>query len=322
MGTSYRAVGLASGIVAVVAIGSSVPVSASLLDYPPLAAQGARYLVAAALLMALARLTGARLTRPRGREWLRVAAMAATGMAGFNLCMFAALDRADPSAVAVVVGIMPVVVAVAAPLVRGDRPAASLVGAAALAVAGAGIVEGAGRASLVGLLAAGGAMAGEATFTIILGPLVDRIGAWSAACWACLTAAGLVGVAHVVVGGGGLPAPSGGELVALVYMAAVVTAIGFVAFFTAVKRLGAETAGLLSGLIPVAALGVSAALGRDELTAPKVLGVALVGAAVTLGVRLTRQSRPLEPVEVGPGDQRVAAAPLGACPPGGELAPS
>ncbi len=321
MGTSSRAVGLASGLVAVVVIGSSVPVSAGLLDYPPLAAQGARYVAAAVLLMALARLTHAPLTRPRGREWLRVLAMAATGMAGFNLCLFAALDRADPSAVAVVVGIMPVVVAVAAPLVRGERPAGRLVGAAAVAVAGAAIVEGAGTASLVGLLAASGAMAGEATFTIILGPLVDRIGAWSAACWACLTAAGLVAVAHVVVGGG-VPAPTGGELAALVYMAAVVTAAGFVCFFTAVKRLGAETAGLLSGLIPVAALLVSAALGRDELTAPKVLGVALVGAAVTLGVRLTRASTLLEPVEGGSGDQGVTAASLGAGPPGCELAPS
>jgi drug/metabolite transporter (DMT)-like permease len=321
MGTSSRAVGLASGLVAVVVIGSSVPVSAGLLDYPPLAAQGERYVVAGLLLMALARLSGARLTRPRGREWLRVAAMAATGMAGFNLCLFAALDRADPSAVAVVIGIMPVVVAVAAPLVRGERPAASLVGAAAIAVAGAAIVEGTGTASLVGLLAAGGAMVGEATFTIILGPLVDRIGAWSAASWACLTAAGLVGVAHLVVSGG-VPAPTTGELSALVYMAAVVTAVGFVAFFTAVKRLGAETAGLLSGLIPVAALLVSAALGRDELTAPKVLGVGLVGAAVTVGVRLTRTSKLLESVEVDAGDQRVAAAPLGARPSSCELAAS
>lgn len=321
MGAPSRTVGLASGLVAVVVIGSSVPVSAGLLDYPPLAGQAARYVVAGLVLMTLARLTGAQLTRPRGREWLRVVAMAATGMAGFNLFLFAALDRADPSAVAVVVGIMPVVVAVAAPLARRERPAASLVGAAAIAVAGAAIVEGAGTASLVGLLAAGGAMVGEATFTIILGPLVDRIGAWSAACWACLAAASLVGIAHVAVGGG-VPTPTGGEIIALAYMAAVVTAVGFVAFFTAVKRLGAETAGLLSGLIPVAALLVSAALGRDELTAPKVLGVALVGAAVTLGVRLTRESRLLEPLEVGPSDKGVAAAPLGAGPSGCELAPS
>jgi drug/metabolite transporter (DMT)-like permease len=64
-----------------------------------------------------------------------------------------------------------------------------------------------------------------------------------------------------------------------------VTALGFVAWYTAVGLLSVERAGLLSGVLPVSALLCSAALGLAEVTPQRLAAVAVVAAGITLGMR-------------------------------------
>src|SRR5438067_11874017 len=67
-------------------LGGSFAISRSILAYPTLTGQALRYAVAATILALLVR-RGA----PIGRvDWLRLAALSATGLVGFNVCLLAA----------------------------------------------------------------------------------------------------------------------------------------------------------------------------------------------------------------------------------------
>lgn len=69
----------------------------------------------------------------------------------------------------------------------------------------------------------------------------------------------------------------------------MVTAVAFVMWYSAVGRLGVDTAGLFAGLIPVSALVSSALIGHDQMTVAKTIGVLMVGGGVVLGVSAGRR---------------------------------
>jgi EamA-like transporter family len=65
----------------------------------------------------------------------------------------------------------------------------------------------------------------------------------------------------------------------------VVTALGFFLWYSAVRRLGVERAGLFAGLVPVAALVTSAAVGAAAFTLGRLAGAVAVGAGIALGMK-------------------------------------
>jgi drug/metabolite transporter (DMT)-like permease len=69
-----------------------------------------------------------------------------------------------------------------------------------------------------------------------------------------------------------LALPSLQEVAALGYLAAMVTAAGFVLWYSGVDRLGVERAGLFAGILPVSALLSAAALGSSEITPLRLVG--------------------------------------------------
>ena len=77
---------------------------------------------------------------------------------------------------------------------------------------------------------------------------------------------------------------TGTELAALLYLAVAVTAVVFVAWFSAVERLGAERTGLFNGLIPIASLIAVAVIGTGTVTGMQLAGALSVLAGVTLGL--------------------------------------
>src|SRR6266511_2511755 len=77
--------------------GASVAVNSALRDYPTLTGQSVRYAIAALALVVWARLRRRRLARPSRRDLLQLALLAATGLAGFNVFVLAALDHAEPA---------------------------------------------------------------------------------------------------------------------------------------------------------------------------------------------------------------------------------
>jgi drug/metabolite transporter (DMT)-like permease len=265
-------------------VGSSFAVLDTLRGYPAAGGQAARYAVGAGLLFLLA---GRRLPRPSTRQLVRLALLAATGLAAFNLLVLAAEASMDPASVGVIVAAVPVLLALAGPLQARRRVEPRVLGAAVAVAAGAAVVQGlGGEMTAGGLAAALGALACEAAFSLLAAPLLAPLGPVAVSAWAALLAVPMLLAGGLAIDGpaGMLAVPTVEEALALAWLAVPVTAVAFVLWYSAVGTLGVERAGLLSGVLPVSALLAAALLGRADLTAGRLGGAVLVGAGIAAGL--------------------------------------
>src|SRR5215207_2292516 len=115
--------------VAMAIVGSSFAVLDAVRDYPQCGGQAVRYAAGAGLLFVLA---GRRLPQPSRRQAVRLALLATTGLAAFNLLVLAAEASMDPGSIGVIVAAVPVLLALAGPLQAGRRPERKVVGAAVM----------------------------------------------------------------------------------------------------------------------------------------------------------------------------------------------
>jgi drug/metabolite transporter (DMT)-like permease len=297
-------------------VGSSFAVLDTLRDYPQAGGQAVRYAVGATLLFAIAASRGVRPPLPRvpglalrkgsgrrkthetaqggsdppwltGRQVGRLALLAASGLAAFNLLVMAAEESMDPGSVGVIVASVPVLLALAGPLQDGRRPERRVVGAAVVVAAGAAAVQGlGGEVTAAGLGAALGALACEAAFSLLAAPLLAPLGAVAVSAWAAVLAVPMLLATGLVVDGPGglLRVPTAEEALGLAWLAVGVTAIAFVLWYSAVQALGVERAGLLTGVLPVSALVVAALFGTADLTPGRLAGAVLVGAGIAAGL--------------------------------------
>ena len=318
-------VALASG--AVLLVGGSVAASSLLAGYPVLGGQAIRYAAAGLLLGGWARLRHQQLPRPAGRDWCWLAVLAAVGLAGCSVLLIMATRAASPAGVGVVIGAAPLIITIAGPVAAGRRPPGRVLAAAGIVTAGAAISQlgsttGAGWSPL-GLLLSAGALAGVAGTSLLAAPLLPRLGALAVTIYACgLAAAQLLAAAMLVrlIGGPPVLRPlTGTELAALLYLSVAVTAVVFVAWFSAVERLGAERTGLFNGLVPIASLIAVAVIGTGTVTGMQLAGALSVLAGVTLGLTQragppadTRRPEPYPPPQTRPGDPARQLAQLGA----------
>jgi drug/metabolite transporter (DMT)-like permease len=264
-------------------VGSLVAAADLVEGYPLPAGQALRYALAGLVLLAVG---GFRLPRLQVRELVGLAALSATGLVLFNLFVIEGVRETDPATVGVIIGCVPVVLAVAGPLLE-RRPLSGRVVAAALVVSAgaAGVQWAGGGMSAAGLALALGALACEAAFSLLAVPHLARLGALALSTYACLLAVPMLALWSLLADGASVTLPAAQQAAALGYMAVGVTVLGFVSWYSAVGLLGVERAGLFSAVLPVSALVVSAALGVAEITPERLAAVAVVAAGVTLGVR-------------------------------------
>ncbi|MFD5144473.1 DMT family transporter [Streptomyces sp. NPDC058401] len=302
---------LAPGIAGMVLVGSSVTVSRSLVDAPLFGVQAVRYTMAALLLFGLARLARVRITAPRGREWLWLAGVAATGLVLFNVAVVRGVAHAEPAVIAVAVACVPVLFGVVGPLMEGRTPSRRVLLAAPVVVAGAVLVEGTGRTDAAGIGWAALALGCEAGFTLLAVPVLKRHGAWGVSLHAVWMGAVMLVVLTVCVEGpADLGTVSPRQWAAAGYLAVMVTAVAFLLWYRTVAAVGSGRAGLLTGVAPLAAAGAGAVTGGG-LPGPAVwLGLAVVVAGLAAGLRPERA--PVAPVAsaapVAPDPARANAA--------------
>src|SRR5262249_5537526 len=127
-----------SAAAAMVLVGSSVAAARALRDYPVADGQALRYGLASLLLLTLAR---ARLPRLTLRQAARLVALAASGLAGFNALLIAAVRETDAATVGVIVGSVPVLLALLGPALEHRRPSRQVVVAALVVTLGAAAVQ-------------------------------------------------------------------------------------------------------------------------------------------------------------------------------------
>ena len=276
--------GAALGATAMACVGSSVAVSQTIVDAPLFTLQAVRYALAAVLLLVLAAALRRPLPRPRGREWLWLVAVAVSGLVLFNVAVVRGVAHAEPAVIGVAVASVPLVLAVAGPLLAGQRPPGPLLVAAAVVSAGAVLVQGGGRTDAAGLGWALLVLLTEVGFTLLAVPVLGRLGPWAVSLhtvWIAAVVLALIGV--TVEGPSAVARLSGSELLAAGHLALVVTAAAFVLWYSAVRRLGAGRAGLFTGVVPVTAAVGGVLLGGPLPAASVWAGTAVVAAGLAVG---------------------------------------
>ncbi|GAA2461955.1 DMT family transporter [Agromyces soli] len=286
------------GLAAMALLGSSVAVIDATRSLPVFAVQSARYAVAVVAIVVFARIFRVRLVLPRLRDLGWVLGGAATGLVGFNLATLVGTAHAEPAFLGAAVGCIPLVLALAAPLAAGRRPAPRLIVGAIVVSAGAIAVTGWGRADPLGVLMGLALVAGEVGLTLFGARALPRMGAWSYSAATCAVAAIVFGVLSAVTEH---PEPavlsSPTALAAIAYLGAIATALAFVLWFTGVGRMGAAAAGLCAGTAAPAAALIAAALGAPLPSPGAWLGMAaialglVIGFAPSRGERLSRSRR-------------------------------
>lgn len=276
---------VAMGVAAIAMVGGSVAISGMLATAPMYTAEAVRYTVACLLLVLFARVAGQRLVMPRGTEWLWLGGIAMTGSVLFNIALVQGSGHAEPAVLGVSVACVPPLLAVLGPLAERRRPSRAGLAAALVVTCGAALVTGLGRTDAIGVGWAAVVWGCDAAFTLLAMPVLGRHGPWGVSVHATWIAAVVYGVIGLVHEGPAAATRFRPDVWLAVGYLAVITAVAFVLWYSAVGRLGAGRAGLLGGVAPIAAAATGVLLGGP---APRPLvwaGVAVVLAGLALGLR-------------------------------------
>lgn len=269
-------------------VGGSVAVSSVLAGAPLYTAEAVRYAAACLLLLVAAKLAGRRLARPRRAEWLWLLGVAATGLVLFNIALVLGARHAEPAVLGVAVACVPVLLAILGPLQEGSRPRPVVVAAAGVVTCGAALVQGTGRSDAAGLGFAALLLACEVAFTLLAVPVLGRHGPWGVSVhttWLAAVMFAAIGLVREGPAAAARLSPAG--WLATGYLAVAVTAVAFVLWYTAVKRLGPGRAGLLAGVAPAAAAIAGVIIGGPVPRPLVWAGLTTVTAGLTLGLRRT-----------------------------------
>ena len=281
--STYRA--CLSGALGMTFVGGSVAVSGVLADAPLHTAQALRYAIACGLLVGWTRLSGRRLHRPRGAEWMWLVGVAISGLVVFNLALVRGSQHAEPAVLAVAVACVPVALAVIGPMLEGHGPRARVLAAAVVVSAGAVVVEGFGRSDAVGILWALTVFVSEAGFTLLAVPVLRRHGPEGVSVHATWIATAIFAV--IAIHTEGIWAASSfdvGDALAIGYLAVGVTAVAFILWYSCVRSLGAGRAGLLTGIAPIAAALIGMPVTGAVPGAAVWVGIALIAVGLAFGL--------------------------------------
>jgi drug/metabolite transporter (DMT)-like permease len=271
--------------VGMVLVGTSVAMSPALVDYPVLAGQAWRYLLAALTLVGFLTAHGGRLPHLARRQWIRLTVLAATGLAAFNWFVIEGAMRADPAFLVAVVGAVPITLAVVGPSLSRKRVHPPTAGGAMVVGVGILVVSGATSAPLAAVPYAAGILLCEVAFTLLAVPLLKEITPLQLSASVCLVAVPMLAAAAVVEPGAAVQIPTVTEGLALLYMAVFTTAIAFLLWYGGVMRLGADRAGLFAGVMPVAGYVAAVALETSPWSLAAFSGALLCGLGIALGLR-------------------------------------
>jgi drug/metabolite transporter (DMT)-like permease len=244
----------------------------------------ARFAIAAPLLALLAR------RHLRAAITPGVVAAGAVGYGGVILLQNVGLERTSVSHAALIVGAVPVLVAViAAALGRGAASKATW-GGSLLALAGVGLVAGGGGAgtTLAGDLLVLASVTGSAAF-IVAQPRLLRGRDAGAVTAVQLGAAGLASLPFALVFEGLPAAPqTATPVVAVAALALTGTALAFWLFAWAQARVPAEVAGAFVNLEPLVGAATGAIVFHDVVGPAQLLGGAAILAGIAIGLPRNR----------------------------------
>jgi drug/metabolite transporter (DMT)-like permease len=276
---------IAAGVSAMSLVGGSVAVSHALIAAPLFWAQAMRYAIAVVLLFTLATCAHVPIARPRGREWLLLSGIAATGLVLFNVAIVRGAAHAEPAVIAVAVACVPIMLGIIGPLLERQAPHRRILLAAVVVTAGSALVEGAGATDAAGVVWAVVTLLCESAFTLLAVPVLPRLGAWGVSLHSVwMGAVMLIALGTLTEGAGAAARLTAADWAAIAYLAVMVTAVAFVLWYSAVASLGPGPAGLLAGVAPVTAAALGAAAGSRAPSPYVWAGILLVMCGLGAGL--------------------------------------
>lgn len=280
---------------AMLTVGSTVIASKTIgAGLDPLPATALRFAMALPVFLLLMRLTGTAFPRPGLRDALLLIAQAAIGSVGYTVLLIAGTQRTSASDAGIILGTLPAVCALTAALLLGERLRASTLvsvtaaslGVALVTLAPAGPHDGA--RSLAGDAMILGAVVCESLF-VLLNKRLSRP-------WPPLAqAAAMTGLGFIVSGACALPGWIGAvhavplsvsipalrsALIGVAYYALVPTVGGFWLWYAGAARVPGGEAAVFTAVAPVTGVALATLLLGEPLTLTRVMGLALVVAAV------------------------------------------
>ena len=248
----------------------------------------ARGVVAAALAAVALVLT--RQPAPRGRQWIRVAVVAAGIVVGFSMFSSYALAAMPASHAAVILAVLPTLTAVFAALRTGERPprafwwftGTGMVAAIGFAVVGAGSP---GQLGWPDLLLFGAVLAAAIGYAEG-GLLARELGAWQTVCWALLIAAPVMAAITTIDLSIQLPRATAAGWASFGYLCLVSMFGAYVAWYRGLAIGPMVRVSQVQLVQPVLSIGWAALLLGERLTWATVVGAAAVIACAAAAVRV------------------------------------
>ena len=272
---------------AMVLVGSTVVASKiAAAGLPPFTATALRFALALPCFLVLLRVSGQRLPRPDARDGVLLVVQGLAGTAGYTALLMAGLRATSALDAGVILGTLPVVSAVVAVLVLGERPRPALIATVLLAAIGLFVLQPAGRSagSSTGNALVFGAVLCEALF-ILLNKRV-RVEISPLALSTLMSAIGLAAsLPFALAEDASMTAVTPAALLAVGYYALLPTVGGFLLWYAGTARVGGTEAALFTAVAPVAALLLAALLLDEPVGARQLAGIVFVLAAVGVAAR-------------------------------------
>ncbi|UXZ20031.1 DMT family transporter [Pseudomonas sp. YeP6b] len=271
-------------------------------DVDPLLAATLRFILASAALLGFMALTRVRLARPSTRQLAQLAMLGFFGIFFYNLCFFYGLRYINASRASLIVALNPAVIALASWLLYKERLSATRCLGIALCLGGAGAViisrnplllQGA-ESAWRGDLLIFGCVVGWGAYSVFSRSLNQSLGPLQTVTWSILLGTAMLTITTLVGGKFTLSALSTihlPQLLSLLYLGILGSALTYIVWYDGIRRIGATRAGVFIALNPLTAVICGAVLLGEQLSAPMLLG----GAVILLGICLC--NKPLAPAK-------------------------
>jgi drug/metabolite transporter (DMT)-like permease len=230
----------------------------------------------------------------------KYAMLSVAGYGAASICFFFALKTVSASVAAILLYTYPAMVAAAEALLGGWRLTVSRLGAVGLAFTGCVLVVdpfgGASRIEWPGVALGLGAAAGYAGFSVMSARLLPGRSRLVLMIY-MLAFTGVMAALAAAVSGSRL-VPTGWSLSVWAVLAAIVVVPTFAAivlYLSAIRRLGAAQAALLSTTEPLFTIAFAVVLLGEDLGAVQWIGAALVMGGVVIAERYARRAGELAP---------------------------
>lgn len=263
----------------------------------PLTAAALRALPAGLLLLAVRR------RLPRGAWWWRSLVLGVLNCGAFFVLVYLAAKLLPTSLAAMLMSLSPIAMMLIAWGVVAERPTLRRLLGAAMGVGGVALMlsSSLGGVDGWGVVASVTAMAMYALGSVLAKRWSGEVDAVASSAWQ-LTVGGLL-LLPIALGVEGVPVSiTGTALAGYAYLSIVATALAFVCWFGALRRLTAGQVGLLGLLNPVTGVLLGVLAGGEQLSGWQWIGVAVVLAGVSVGQ--TSRARPpaARPMLTGGGE--------------------